>query len=243
MAFHHKDLPKEKKLRHADGKSMVEPAEIREVDRRLRKLYGDPQKPPKDAVSQLVATMLSQATTDIQTARSFQNLRRQFRTWEAVRDAPVSQVAKAIRSSGLSKQKAPRIKRALQHITSERGRIELNFLKKLPAEEARRWLMNIAGVGPKTASIVLLFTYQQPLFPVDTHIHRVTKRLGWIPQEANAEKAHEILTALVPPELHYRLHLNLINLGREICQARRPRCQVCPLTDLCEYYAKVYSKK
>ncbi len=218
-------------------------SEIREVDMWLRHLYGDPQKPPKDAVSQLVATMLSQATTDVQTARSFRNLRRQFRTWDDVRDAPVSQIAKAIRSSGLSKQKAPRIKRALQHITSERGRIELNFLKKLPTEEALQWLMNIAGVGPKTASIVLLFTYQQPLFPVDTHIHRVTKRLGWIPQKANAEKAHEVLTAIVPPGLHYRLHLNLIRFGREICQARRPRCEVCPLTDLCEYYAKVYSKK
>lgn len=231
------------KLRHAGDTSTPRPSEIREVDQRLRRLYGDPQKPPRNAVAQLVATMLSQATTDVQTARSFASLRHRFPTWEQVRDAPVSQIAMAIRSSGLSKQKAPRIKKALQHITSARGKIELGFLKSMPPDEARRWLMNIGGVGPKTASIVLLFSYQQPLFPVDTHIHRVTKRLGWIPSNTSADKAHDLLTTVVPPQLHYRLHLNLIRFGREICQARRPRCEVCPLTDLCEYYAPVYTKK
>ncbi len=213
------------------------------MDKRLRRLYGDPQKPRKDAVSQLVATMLSQATTDVQTARSFGNLRRQFRTWELVRDAPVSQIAKAIRSSGLSKQKAPRIKKALQHITSERGRIELNFLKKLPAEEARQWLMNIAGVGPKTASIVLLFSFDKPLFPVDTHIFRVMRRLGWIPEKATVEQAHDLLAALIPPRLYYRLHLNLIEHGRAICHARAPNCAMCPLQSYCEYYQTVVKGK
>ncbi len=106
-----------------------------------------------------------------------------------------------------------------------------------------QWLTRIAGVGPKTASIVLLFSFQQPLFPVDTHIHRVTKRLGWIPQNASAEKAHELLRIAVPARLNYRLHLDLIRFGREICQARRPRCEVCPLTDLCAYYATVYGRK
>ncbi|MDE3089367.1 MAG: endonuclease III, partial [Chloroflexota bacterium] len=109
-------------------------------------MYGEPRRPRRDAVSQLVATMLSQATTDTQTARSFQELRRRFPTWEQVRDASTSEIAAAIRSSGLSRQKAPRLKAALQYITRERGRIELNFLKKLPAEEARRWLMRINGV-------------------------------------------------------------------------------------------------
>jgi endonuclease-3 len=209
---------------------------IVQVDKRLRRLYGEPHKPPKDAVAQLVGTILSQATTDVQTARSFAELRRRFPTWQQVRDAPVSQIARAIRSSGLSKQKAPRIKQALQHITKERGNISLNFLKRMAPDEAMRWLTRIGGVGPKTASIVLLFSFQQPLFPVDTHIHRVTKRLGWIPQKASAEKAHTLLRAAVPPRLHYRLHLNLIAHGRAVCQARRPQCEVCPLTDLCEYY-------
>lgn len=215
---------------------------ILEVDKRLTFLYGEPRKPQKDAVCQLIGTILSQATTDVQTARSFAELRRRFPTWEQVRDAPASQIAQAIRSSGLSKQKAPRIKKALQHITKERGKIRLNFLKKLPTDEALQWLMRIAGVGPKTASIVLLFSFNKPVFPVDTHIHRVSRRLGWIPQNASAEKAHQLLRLAVPPRLHYRLHLNLIRFGREICQARRPRCEACPLTDLCEYFKTVYEQ-
>ncbi len=210
--------------------------DILEVDRRLKRRFGEPKRERNDAVSQLVGTMLSQATTDVQTARSFAELRRRFPTWEQVRDAPASQIAQAIRSSGLSKQKAPRIKRALQYITKERGKIDLDFLKKMPVVEAKKWLTQIDGVGPKTASIVLLFTFQQPLFPVDTHVHRVTRRLGWIPGKASAEQAHEILTAAVPPELHYRLHLNLIQLGRQVCDARKPKCEICPLTDLCHYY-------
>ncbi len=211
-------------------------SQILKVDKRLKRLFGEPHRPRRNPVGQLVATMLSQATTDAQTARSFAELRRRFPTWEQVRQAPASQIAQAVRSSGLSEQKAPRIKRALQHITRERGRIELGFLKKMPPPEAKRWLTNIAGVGPKTASIVLLFSFQMPFFPVDTHVHRVTKRLGWIPENASAEKAHEILAAAIPPKLHYRLHLNLIAHGRAICQARRPRCEVCPLIEVCRYY-------
>jgi endonuclease III len=217
--------------------------EIIEVDKRLKRIYGEPRRPTRDAVSQLVATMLSQATTDVQTARSFEALRRRFPTWDLVRDAPASEIAKAIHSSGLSKQKAPRIKKALQHITRERGRIDLDFLKKMPVDEAGQWLVRIAGVGPKTASIVLLFSFRKPLFPVDTHVFRVTKRLGWIPQNVSAEKAHDILRAAVPPRLHYRLHLNLIEHGRKTCHARKPRCEACRITDLCEYYARVYVGK
>jgi endonuclease III len=213
--------------------------EVIEADKRLKRIYGEPRKPARDAVSQLIATMLSQATTDVQTARSFDALRRRYPTWEQVRDAPVSRIAQAIRSSGLSKQKAPRIKQALRHITGERGRIELNFLKKMPVDQAEQWLMSIAGVGPKTASIVLLFSFRKPLFPVDTHVYRVTKRLGWIPQNVSVEQAHDLLRAAVPPRLHYRLHLNLIEHGRKICLARKPRCAICVLKEMCEYYRTV----
>lgn len=211
-------------------------AAIRKVDARLIKIYGEPGRRRRDPVAQLVVTMLSQATTDTQTARSFENLRRRFRTWEEVRYAPAREIAKEIKASGLSRQKAPRIKAALQFISRERGKIELAFLKRMPDEEAFRWLTQIKGVGAKTASIVLLFALQRPFFPVDTHVHRVTRRLGWVPPNASADKAHEILQPLVPADLDYRLHLNLIRLGREICLARQPRCEVCPLTDLCEYY-------
>jgi endonuclease-3 len=184
--------------------------------------------------------MLSQATTDLQTARSFERLRRRFPTWDQVRDAPVRLIAEQIRGSGLSNQKAPRIKAALEDITRARGEIELDFLKAMPVAESYRWLMQIQGVGPKTACIVLLFTFQKPLFPVDTHIHRIAKRLGWIPDKASAENAHEILQPLIPRKAHYRLHVNLIRFGREICVARMPRCEICPLTDLCEYYGRAH---
>jgi endonuclease-3 len=216
-------------------------SQIRRVDTRLRKMYGEPRRRHRDAVSQLVITMLSQATTDTQTDRSFQALRRRFPTWEQVRDAPASEIARAIHSSCLARQKASRLKAALQHITRARGRIDLNFLRRMPVDAAQRWLMQIRGVGPKTASIVLLFTFDQPLFPVDTHIFRVTKRLGWIPAHTTAEKAHPILAALIPPRLYYRLHLNLIQHGRQICHARKPRCEICPLTDVCLYYRRIYA--
>lgn len=211
-----------------------------EVDARLRAVFGSPRSRDRDAVSQLVGTILSQATTDTQTARSFEQLRQRFPTWEQVRDAPSSEIAKQIRSSGLSRQKAPRIKAALQQIYRERGEIELEFLKDMPVADAYRWLVHLNGVGPKTASIVLLFTFRKPFFPVDTHIHRIARRLGWAPSNASAEKVHQLLQPLIPPRAHYRLHVNLIRHGREICIARLPRCEICPLTDLCEYYAVMH---
>lgn len=216
--------------------SKATPVMIAEVDRRLTQVFGVPRRRGRDPVGQLVATMLSQATTDTQTARSFDKLVSRFPTWEQVRDAPVARIAEQIKSSGLSQQKAPRIKAALQHITRERGRIELDFLETLPFDQAYHWLRGIHGVGPKTASIVLLFTFRKPFFPVDTHIHRIARRLGWIPPNASAEYAHQVLQPLIPRGAHYRLHVNLIRHGREICIARMPRCEMCPLTDLCEYY-------
>lgn len=216
--------------------SLPDPRVIAQVDSRLVQAFGTPRRRDRDPVSQLVATILSQATTDTQTARSFEKLRLRFPTWEQVRDSPASEIIRQIKSSGLSKQKAPRIKAALQHITRERGKIELDFLSNLPRADAYRWLLHINGVGPKTASIVLLFALQKPFFPVDTHIQRITTRLGWAPQKASAEKVHQILQPLIPGRIHYRLHVNLIRLGREICIARLPRCEICPLTDLCEYY-------
>lgn len=215
---------------------------IRKVDARLVRLYGEPERRRREPVAQLVATILSQATTDIQTARSFENLRRRFPTWEEVRNAPAREIAREIRGSGLSKQKAPRIKAALEHIRRERGKIELRFLQRMPDEEAFHWLTRIKGVGPKTASIVLLFSVRRPFFPVDTHVFRVTKRLGWIPERETYEGAHRDLRELIPPRLYYRLHLNLIRLGRDICIARQPRCGVCPLKDLCQYYQETSTR-
>jgi endonuclease-3 len=168
--------------------------------------------------------------------KAYDSLRQRFPSWEQVRDAPIEEVARAIQIAGLSQQKAPAIQRALRRISAERGELSLDFLRDMPLEEAKQWLTSIKGVGPKTAAIILLFALDRPAFPVDTHIHRVTRRLGLLPANASREKAHELLEELFPPEAYYPIHLNLIRHGREVCQARRPRCEVCILRDLCDYY-------
>ena len=220
------------------------PANIRrriiEAHRLLIQLYGEPKRRGRrDALSQLIATILSQNTTDVNTDRAFANLRARFPTWEAVRDASPRTVVRAIRSAGLANTKAPRIQAILRQLTKERGVLSLNFLRAMPAAESKAYLLRLKGVGPKTASIVLLFTFAQPVFPVDTHIFRVTKRLGWIPPRTTREQAHEILAALAPPEIYYPLHLNLIAHGRAVCKARKPRCEACALRKVCEYYRTV----
>jgi len=212
---------------------------ILKIHQLLVDAYGDPPRPRLDPVSELVSTILSQNTNDTLRDRAYDRLRERYPTWEQVRDAPVRQIEKAIRVCGLSRQKAPRIKKALQHVTRERGALTLDFLRDLPVDEARQWLMSIDGVGPKTAAIVLLFSLNKPAFPVDTHVHRVTGRLGLIPPRASAEKAHVILEELVPAELYLPFHLNVIVHGREVCHARKPQCHACVLRRLCRYYAEV----
>ncbi|MFQ6057736.1 MAG: endonuclease III domain-containing protein [Anaerolineae bacterium] len=183
----------------------------------------------------MVSTILSQNTNDALRDRAFGRLRGRFPTWEQVREAPVGEIAEAIQVAGLGQQKAARIKRALQRITEERDELSLDFLREMEVEEAKQWLTSIKGIGPKTAAITLLFALDMPAFPVDTHVHRVTKRLGVIPPNASREKAHEILEALMPPETYYAFHLNLIRHGRQVCKAPTPRCEICVLKDLCNY--------
>jgi endonuclease-3 len=188
------------------------------------------------ALDELISTILSQNTNDANRDRAYTILRQRFPTWEAVRDAETEQVIEAIRPAGLANQKGPRIQAILRAITAELGSLDLSFLNQLSTQEARAWLMKFNGVGPKTAAIVLQFSLGKPAFPVDTHIHRVAGRLGLRPANMNADQAHIHLAALLPPETYYAAHLNLIRLGREICQARSPHCPTCPLTGLCEYY-------
>ncbi len=206
------------------------------IYRRLHARYGEIERPGLDAVSELVATILSQNTSDLNSGRAYERLRAALPTWEAVRDAPVAQVREAIRPAGLYAQKAPRIQGALRTITARTGGLNLDFLRDMPVAEARAWLTSIDGVGPKTASIVLLFALDRPAFPVDTHVHRVAGRLGLIGPRVTAEQAHDLLAALVPPKLYLPFHLLLITHGREICHARRPECAVCPVKDVCDYY-------
>jgi endonuclease-3 len=212
---------------------------ILKIHQLLVDAYGDPPRPRLDPVSELVSTILSQNTNDTLRDRAYDRLRERYPTWEQVRDAPVREIEKAIRVCGLSQQKAPRIKKALQHVTRERGALTLDFLGDLTVDEARRWLMSIDGVGPKTAAIVLLFSLNKPAFPVDTHVHRVTGRLGLIPPTTSAEKAHVILEVLVPAELYLPFHLNVIMHGRAVCHARKPQCEICVLRRHCRYYAEV----
>jgi endonuclease III len=207
------------------------------VNQRLVEYYGFPEwRNPLPPLDELVSTILSQNTNDNNRDRAFQALRDRFPTWETVRDAPAEAVIEAIRPAGLANQKGPRIQAVLREITAERGELNLEFLREMETEEAHNWLMRFKGVGPKTTAIVLLFSLGKPAFPVDTHIYRVSGRLGLRPQNMNADQAHVHLEALFPPEAYYPAHLNLIRLGREICQARNPNCPVCPLQDLCAYY-------
>jgi endonuclease-3 len=153
-----------------------------------------------------------------------------------VRDAPASQVIEAIRSAGLSNQKGPRIQAALHYITETQGEITLDFLADMDVPAAKAWLTGINGIGPKTAAIILLFAFDKPAFPVDTHVHRVTQRLGLIGPQTSAEQAHIELEQIIPPEQFLAAHLNIIRHGREVCHARLPNCEECSLTVYCEYY-------
>ena len=210
-----------------------------EIFRRLEEAYGTPDwRPRYDPVEELVLTFLSQNTSDLNSGRAFEALKAHYPTWQMVMDAPVDELAGTIRSGGLSQQKAPRIQAALRRILAERGAFNLDFLATLPAEEGMQWLRSFGGIGHKTASIVLLFCFDKPVFPVDTHVGRVTRRLGLADPKDNEEKIAGIWQSLVPTAWYYPLHLNLIRHGREVCLARGPRCPVCVLNSVCRYEHK-----
>jgi endonuclease-3 len=217
--------------------SQKQSAKTIQVHHKLLEAYGEPAwRPHLDPVSELVSTILSQNTNDVNRDVAFDRLRTRFPTWEQVRDADVDEVIDAIRPAGLANQKGPRIQEALRFVTRERGELELDFLAEWPVEEAKAWLCSMNGVGPKTAAIVLLFSLGQPAFPVDTHVHRVTKRLGLIGPRVSREKAHDLLEQLVPPKDYYAFHLNVIRHGRQVCTSRKPHCQDCMLNGLCDYF-------
>jgi endonuclease III len=208
----------------------------RQVYMLLLDFYGLPEwRTALSALDELVSTILSQNTNDRNRDQAFNNLRTHLITWEAVRDAPAADVIAAIRSAGLANQKGPRIQTVLHQITAERGSLDMGFLAELPAKEAHAWLMRFKGVGPKTAAIVLQFSLGMPAFPVDTHIYRVSGRLGLRPPKMTVEETHPHLADLFDPQTYGPAHLNLIRLGREICQARKPDCPRCPLNSVCDF--------
>ena len=206
----------------------------RTVLNRLRKRYGELLPPRRsDPLEELVLTVLSQHTSDVNAERAFESLRAEFPTWEDVVRAPTRAVADAIRSGGLADTKAPRIQAILREVAERRGAFDLSYVADLSDGEARAEMMSLPGVGPKTAAVVLSFSLGRDTMPVDTHVHRVTKRLGLVPPTASAERADRILHELVPEGLRTPLHVALIRLGREICKAPTPRCGICPLNDIC----------
>jgi len=202
--------------------------------------YGAPSlKERRDPLSELIVTILSQNTADVNTERAYAALKQRFPTWEDALAAPVGALAEAIHVAGLANIKAPRIHRILVDLKEERGRLDLGFLADQPVAEARRYLTALHGVGPKTAACVLLFSLHKPALPVDTHVHRVARRVGLVPARASAEQTQDLLEAMLPPNLYYPFHLNMIRHGRTLCLASRPRCSSCPLLPICDYASTI----
>ena len=203
---------------------------------RLNETFGEPVwREPLPAIDELVSTILSQNTNDVNRDRAFQSLRQRFPSWQDVMNAPDEEIIDAVRIAGLGNQKGPRIKAVLNQIHEETGSLDLSFLADLPIEDARNWLLRFKGVGRKTAAIVLQFALGRPAFPVDTHIYRVSGRLGLRPAGMDVEKTHMLMEDLIDPADYYNGHLNLIRLGREFCHPRKPDCPACPVREFCSF--------
>ena len=192
-----------------------------------------------DPIAELIFTILSQNTADINTERAFNALRSKYTTWEDVLAAPQNELAQVIYSSGPFRVKAKRIKATLGEIKRRIGALDLSLLESMETAQAMDWLTSLHGVGPKTAAIVLLFCFKRPVLPVDTHVWRVSKRLGLIPKNASRETGQAILEKLVPEHCVYSMNHNLIQHGRSICKSQNPQCISCFLRDYCEFYSNL----
>jgi endonuclease-3 len=213
-------------------------ADIVTVQRRLRTAQGPfVPKPKLPVIDEMIATVLSQHTSDHNSERAFAQLKAKFPTWELAMEATGEQIADAIRSGGMASQKAERILRILAAIQQREGHLDLSGLDDRDDDAIQEYLTSLPGVGPKTAACVLVFSMGRPAFPIDTHVHRIVTRLGWIPPKTTADATYRILNPLIPPELRYDLHLAFITHGRTVCKAQNPRCGDCVLADLCSYKA------
>jgi endonuclease III len=211
-----------------------DPRVVREIHRRLRKAYG-PLDPPRrlDPLEELILTILSQNTSDVNRDRAYGAMRARYPSWEAVAAAPVGDLVETIRPGGLANTKAPRILAVLREIRQRAGQFDLSWMAEASDLEVTRYLTSLPGVGRKTAACVLAFALDRPAIPVDTHVHRVASRLGLLPDRTPAERSHSLLEEAVPARLRVSMHVGLIRHGRSTCKAARPRCETCPLQDLC----------
>jgi endonuclease III len=210
--------------------------QLKYVTQNLEAAYGLPHNDETgDPLAELILTILSQATTNQNSNRTFAKLKNRFKDWEAVRRAKPEQIEEAIKLGGLAQVKSVVIKNLLNEIKTRVGKLDLSFLHTTSIEQAREFLTSLKGVGPKTAACVLLFACKQPVFPMDTHIFRIARRLGLISEKGSDEQAHRLMAQLIPAGKHYSLHINMIRHGREICLPRNPKCVQCCLIEHCQY--------
>jgi endonuclease-3 len=202
----------------------------------LERAYGVPKNSrASDPLDMLVQVILSQATSDTNSHRTFAALKARFPTWDDASRARTSSIANAIRSGGLANQKAAVIKSLLSQIKDERGALDLSFLHHLPAEEARKYLSQFRGIGPKTVACTLLFACRKEVFPLDTHIFRILRRVGLVPPKCTDARAHQIMDGIIPEGKFYSFHVTLIRHGRALCRPRDPLCERCPIVEYCDY--------
>jgi endonuclease III len=213
---------------------------------RVVEAYGhQPNIPRREPMHELISTILSHRTTGKNEDMAYERMRAIWKTWEEVRDAPTDELALALAPANYADQKAPRIQEVLRRIIDERGEASIDFLRDMPIPEAMAWLTSLPGVGPKTATLVLLFCFARPVLPVDTHVHRVSQRVGLIGPKVDPTAAHPLLLALFPadPQILYNFHIDTLRHGQQICVWSNPRCGRCVLNDMCDYYAEKQGKK
>lgn len=216
------------------------PPRCKEILDAFEALWKNETDPPsglkhEEPLDGLILTVLSQHTNDKNRDKAFANLKSIYPNWEQAAEASEADIADAIRSAGLGNTKAAKIKKILPAIKECFGDYSIQGLKSWPTDEARKYLVGLPGVGVKTAACVLIFDMEMPAFPVDTHVARIARRLGWVPEKMPAEDIQEYLEAVLPPERFRGAHLNFIEHGRGICDARKPKCAECPVRKMCKY--------
>lgn len=219
---------------------------IMEVYNRLTERYGlRPLVPRREPMHELISTMLSHRTTQKNEALAYDRMWQRFGSWDAIQNAPTAELAEAIAPSNFAEAKAPNIQKALQRIYDERGEYSIDFLADVPVEQALAWLMALPGVGIKTATLVMLFCFAKPVMPVDTHVHRVSQRVGLIGPKVGTEAAHTLLLAMLPkdPYILFNYHVANLKHGQQLCVWGTPKCAPCPLKDICNWYQENVAKR